>query len=103
MKYPIDVTVPPAIMRGVGKTWIVAGCMIPVPEGTTLEDVGKWVRYVPPKPSKSTWKIASSSGGNYTVHMWSAERWTCDCPGHKFHKRCKHVTKARQLHDEASV
>ena len=97
MKYPIEVRIPPAIMRGPEKTWIVAGCMIPVPQGTTMEEVGKWVVYVPPKPPASVWKIPSSGGGSYTVHRWPDGRWTCDCPGHKFHQKCKHVTHAKEL------
>mgnify|MGYP001465727408 CR=1 FL=1 len=97
MEYPVKVTMPPALMRGPDKTWIVAGCMIQVPQGTTQEEMHKWVTYVPPAPPQNVWKISSSSGGSYTVNRWPNGSWTCSCPGHKFHKRCKHVTEAKKL------
>ena len=93
---PIRCSVPPAIMRGNGQTWIVAGCMIPVPEGTSRENMHRWVEYVPPRSPMDVWKVPSSTGGCYTVHQWSKDRWTCSCPGFKFHKRCKHVQQLQK-------
>ena len=96
MKYPIDVMIRPAIMRGVDKAWVVAGCMIPVPLETTQEDIHKWVRYIPPASPENVWKVPSSTTGDYVVRRWPDGRWTCDCPGYKFHKRCKHVGVVKQ-------
>ena len=93
MKYPIKVTMPPGLMRGVEKTYIVAGCMIPVPHDTTYEDMHKYVTYERPTHDIKTWKITSSSGSTYTVSCYDNKRFTCDCPGFKFHKRCKHISK----------
>lgn len=91
MKYPVKVTQPPAIMRGIDVTYIVAGCMIPVPHDVTKEDMHKYVTYERPIQEVKTWKVKSSSGTNYTVRCYDGKRYTCECPGFKFHKRCKHV------------
>lgn len=93
MKYPVKVSMPPAIMRGVDKTYIVAGCMIPVPHSVTKEDMHKYVTYERPSNNVQTWKVKSSSGSSYTVRCYNGESYTCDCPGFKFHKRCKHIAK----------
>jgi len=93
MKYPVKVTMPPAIMRGVDKTWIVAGCMIPVPNDITERDISKYVTYERPVYNVRVWKVKSSSGSTYTVRCFDGEKYVCSCPGFKFHKRCKHIAK----------
>ncbi len=93
VKYPVKVSMPPAIMRGIDTTYIVAGCMIPVPHDVTKEDMHKYVTYERPTHDVRVWKVKSSKGGNYTVRCYNGERYTCDCPGFKFHKKCKHVVK----------
>ena len=92
---PVRVSIPPAIMPGKEHDWIVAGCMIPVPKGTTREEMSRWVTYERSSSPMQVLKVPSSSGGTYTVHQWSVDRWTCTCPGFKFHKRCKHVRRAK--------
>ena len=98
MRYPIKVTMPPALVPGlgVGKTYIVAGCMIPVPEGTTREDMHKYVTYEKKTSDAKSWKVKSSSGSTYTIRCYDNERYTCDCPGFKFHKGCKHISMAAE-------
>lgn len=93
IEYPVKVSMPPAITRGPsGKTYIVAGCMIPVPEGTTRDDMHKYVKYERPKHDDvKTWKVASSSGSTYTVKCYDGNRYTCECAGYKFYKKCKHI------------
>lgn len=88
---------PPAIMKGnTGQTYIVAGKWIPVPDGTTREDMHKYVTYEQPVYDDiKTWQIASSSGSTYTVRCYNETRYTCTCVGFKFHKKCKHVTKVK--------
>jgi hypothetical protein len=93
MAYPIKVSVPPAIMRGCpGQTYIVAGCMIPVPDNIAYEDMSKYVTYECPTYNDiKTWKVPSSSGSTYTVKLYDGSRYTCECAGFKFYKKCKHI------------
>lgn len=93
MKYPIKVTMPPAIMRGDDKTWIVAGCMIQVPNDITKEDIPKYATYNRKQHDVKTWKVKSSSGSTYTIKCYDSERYECSCQGFKFYKRCKHIAK----------
>lgn len=95
IKYPVRVSMPPALMKGADKTYIVAGCMIPVPHDTKKEDISKYVTYERHVHDIKTWKISSSSGSSYTVKCYDGERYTCSCPGFKFHKRCKHINKQK--------
>ena len=92
--FPIKVTMPPGLMKSShsGKTYIVAGCMIPVPDGTKFEDMHKYVTYSPPKLSAETWKVESSSGSTYTVTLRNGS-FSCTCTGFKFYKKCKHAKK----------
>ena len=90
-EYPVKVTMPPAIMRGVDKTFIVAGCMIQVPHDITKEDIPKYVTYERPVTNAKVWKVKSPSGSTYTVKRYDDGRYNCDCQGFKFYKRCKHV------------
>ena len=73
-----------------GKTYIVAGCMIPVPDGTTKADMHKYVTYEPSKPETETWKIKSASGSTYTVTRRNGD-FSCSCAGFKFYRKCKHI------------
>ena len=88
---PIRVSMPPALLKGHDQTFIVAGCMIPVPEGTTRADFDRWVIYERPTGPLQVFKVPSSSGGTYTVKQLRDKSWTCSCPGYKFHGRCKHI------------
>lgn len=96
MKYPVKVSMPPAIMKGVDKTWIVAGCMIQVPNSTTKDDIANWVTYTPPASTVSTW-IPSSRGGSYKVSMRKGGQWSCGCDGYKFYRKCRHINKAKLM------
>ena len=89
----VEVSMPPAIMKSAasGKTYIVAGKWVEVPEGTTLADADKYVKYVRPHVTTKTWKVTSTSGNQYTIRRFGENRYTCDCPGFKFYKKCKHI------------
>ncbi len=95
MKYPVKVNYPPAIFKSVvnGKTYAIGGVWVEVPDGTTLADVHKYAVYEKPQYDIKTWKVKSSSGSTYTVQRINGDRYTCNCPGFKFRKRCKHVEK----------
>jgi len=94
MKYPVKVTMPPALMKSNdrGKTCIVAGCIVPVPDGTTKEDMHKYVTYTRPSSNFQTWKIESNSGSMYTVTKRS-NSFSCTCAGFKFYRKCKHINE----------
>ena len=98
MKYPVEVHMPPAIMKSTvsNKTYAIAGKWVEVPEGTTLKDVHKYVQYVKPTYNAKEWKIHSSSGSTYTVRYINKQRYTCDCPGFKFRGKCKHIDKVKK-------
>ena len=93
LNFPIKVTMPPALMKSSvsGKTYIVAGCMIPVPDDTTREDMHKYVTYSRQNQTSKIWKIKSSSGSTYTVTKRDNGNYTCTCAGFKFHRKCKHI------------
>jgi hypothetical protein len=94
VNYPIKVSMPPAITKGYsGTTYIVAGCMIPVPDGTTREDMHKYVTYEKKEYDVKSWDVKSSSGSTYKVKCYDGKKYTCNCPGFRFHKRCKHVNE----------
>ena len=95
LNFPVKVSMPPGLMKSShsGRTYIVAGCMIPVPDGTTFADIHKFVTYTPPTYDVKSWKVKSSSGNTYTVTMRN-NRYSCDCAGYKFYRKCKHVKKA---------
>lgn len=95
MKYPVEVHMNPAIIRSTvsGKTYAVAGIWVEIPDGTTLDDVHKYAKWVKPQYDIKSWKVKSSSGSTYTVQRINGDRYTCNCPGFKFRKRCKHTAK----------
>ena len=98
-KYPIKVSMPPGLMKSPhsGKTYIVAGCMIEVPDETTFADMHKYVTYERPKipNSTDTWKVKSSSGSTYTVVKLDNGEYTCTCIGFKYHRKCKHIRQVK--------
>ena len=95
MNYPVEVPMPPGIYKSPisGKTYAVGGKWVEVPDGTTLADVHKYAVHKKPQYDVKTWKVKSSSGSTYTVRRINGDRYTCNCPGFKFRKRCKHVEK----------
>jgi hypothetical protein len=95
MKYPVKVKYPPAIFKSIvnGKTYAIGGNWVEVPDGTTLADVHKYAVYEKPRYDIKSWKVKSSSGSTYTVQQINGDRYTCNCPGFKFRKRCKHTDK----------
>ncbi len=95
MNYPVEVSMPPAIFRSPisGKTYAVGGKWVEIPDGTTMKDLHKYVVYSRPTRDVREWKVKSPSGSNYTVRSVDGGDATCNCPGFKFHKKCKHVTK----------
>ena len=97
MKYPVEVPYPPAIFVSSvsGKTYAVGGKWVEIPDGTTREELHKYVIHKKPKYDVREWKVASSSGSKYTVRRINGDRFTCTCPGFKFRRKCKHTEQVR--------
>ena len=47
MSYPVKVKMRPGLTRLGGKLYAMGGCLIPVPDGTTLENLHEYVIYDP--------------------------------------------------------
>jgi len=91
----VKVYMTPAITKSVvsGKTYIVAGQWIEVPDGTTLANADKYVEHVKPQSEVESWQVASSSGSTYTIRRINGNTLTCSCPGFAWRKKCKHTTR----------
>jgi hypothetical protein len=46
------------------------------------------------KSNGQTWTVPGSKGAEYIVSL-SEGRWSCNCPGHGFRGRCRHVDELR--------
>jgi len=69
---------------------------IPIPEGTTMENLTDFVVFDPlietAKEVTDRWTVEGSTGNTYTVTK-SGARLHCSCPGFAFRKDCKHAKK----------
>lgn len=96
MSYPVKVKMRPGLTRLGGKLYAMGGCLIPVPDGTTLENLHEYVIYDPEAEArheiKDRWVVEGSNGNKYTITK-TAGKLRCTCPGYGFRKKCKH-TKA---------
>lgn len=94
----VEVHMTPGIMKSAvsGKTYIVAGKWIEVPDGTTLADVDKYVvRVKRTTPTEvESWKVSGSRGNVYTIRRQDTGELTCSCPGFGFRRKCKHTAAA---------
>ena len=94
----VEVHMTPGIMKSAvsGKTYIVAGKWIEVPDGTTLADVDKYVvRAKRTTPTEvESWQVAGSKGNVYTIRRQDTGELTCSCPGFGFRRKCKHTAAA---------
>lgn len=82
----------PAIVTVASGTYLCPG-WIPVPSNTTRNDI-KWIRPLPPKIR--SFNVAGSNGKTTYKVTNINDRWSCDCTGFKFHKRCKHITHVQE-------
>ena len=79
-----------------GKRYAIAGSKwIEVPLDTKLEDLPKWMKYNPPRPTYEEVKVEGSKGNTYTVRKEATTgQLTCTCAGFKYRGKCKHLTIA---------
>jgi hypothetical protein len=96
MGEPIKVRMRPGLTRLGGKLYIMAGCLIPVPDNTTMQDLHKYVIFDPAFRENNevtdSWTVEGSKGNKYTVRKMG-DRFICSCPGFAFRKTCKHSKK----------
>ena len=101
----VDVYMTPAITKSSvsGKTYIVAGKWIEVPDGTTLEDVYKYVNHVKPTGTSTvdSWEVEGSRGNTYTIRRLESGELSCSCPGFGWRRKCKHTAAAAIYEKEA--
>ena len=96
-EFPVEVSCSPTISTfPSGKTYAVAaGTWIQVPIGSTREDLPKWMKYVPLRPTYDEVKVEGSKGNTYTVRRdTKTGKKICSCPGFKWRGKCKHLKKA---------
>ena len=93
----VDVYMPPAIMKSTtsGKTYIVAGKWVEVPDGTTLADAHKYVNHIRPRGAATvdSWEVEGSRGNVYTIRRQESGELSCTCPGFGWRRRCKHTAE----------
>ena len=97
----VEVSIPPAVFSSVvsGKTYAVAGDVwVEVPEGTTFDDLPRYVAYKPrevaPVPGENSWSVKGSKGNVYAVKL-SEGVYSCSCPGYGFRRKCRHITEIK--------
>jgi hypothetical protein len=91
--FPIKVDAPPAISTFPnGITYAISGgTWIPIPSGSTREDLPKWMNWDKPEVIYDEEKITGSRGDIYTLRRnQTTNEITCSCPGFKWRGKCKH-------------
>jgi hypothetical protein len=97
---PVSVDIPPALYRShTGKVYGIAGSVwIEVPDGTTFDDLAKYMAYSPrevaPVAGEKSWSVKGSKGNTYTVKL-SQGAYSCTCPGYGFRRNCRHITEIK--------
>ncbi len=81
---------------------ISGGTWIPVPDGTTRDDLPKymtWETYSAPKatesPQMDRWTVEGSKGNSYRVEAYNGS-WRCSCKGYEFRRKCRHIEEVKQ-------
>ena len=79
-----------------GKRYAIAGSKwIEVPLDAKFEDLPKWMKYDPPRPTYDEVRVEGSKGSIYTVRKETTTGGlTCTCPGFKYREKCKHLAIA---------
>lgn len=96
----IKSTLNPTVITVSSGTYAVAGSLwLPVPAGTTINDI-KWIPERAPRIPIVTaeikvYKIPSSNGKDSYEVKFEHGQWTCECPGFGFRRKCKHIEKAK--------
>jgi hypothetical protein len=102
MTEPVKVSMSPAIFKTSTGTYAIAGTWIPIPDGTTLETLSRYVVFSPrstgpqvqfqlPKAAarKADVTVLGQVGGYDIVKKRGAT--CCTCPGFVFRKNCRHI------------
>jgi len=100
-KYPVESTYSPCLIRGTDNKQLYAvggGQWLPVPEGTTIDNVHLYMRkkeYVTEAPLKKY--EVKSKGKTYKVEVWKNKSITCECSGFRYRKTCKHAVGVQKV------
>jgi hypothetical protein len=80
---------------------ISGGKWIPVPDGTTRDDLDKYMVTVSSTqsaseaPQMSRWTVEGSRGNSYRVEAYGGS-WRCSCKGYQFRRKCRHIEEVKQ-------
>ena len=115
---PVAVSMNPALVRfGVQLYAVSGGTWIPVPDGTTRDDLPRYMTWEPARAAVSRpgssqppgvlgasgrqqtrlWKV-QGNGGEYTVREQGGV-WSCECKGFSFRRNCRHVKEKRAKYE----
>lgn len=92
---------PPTVITTLSGTYAVfGGNWIPVPVGTSLQEVTKWwvPAYTPTKSlptSNKIFKVKGSKGSMYDVSVTNGV-WSCNCSGFGFRRKCRHIDEVKK-------
>ena len=103
MSLPVAVKWNPVLSRmpRTGQLYAISGAVwIPVPDGTTRDDLGKYMTWEPtarPEDGASQmqrWTVTGSKGATYRVEEYNGA-WRCSCAGYQFRRKCRHIEEKR--------
>ena len=102
---PVKGTWPPILSRMPisGQLYAISGATwIPVPEGTTLDDLDRYMTWksnatqsAPEAPQLDRWTVEGSKGNTYRVEAYNG-LWRCSCKGYEFRRKCRHIEEVKQ-------
>ncbi len=102
MNKPVTVTWPPILSRSSvnGQLYAISGDVwVPVPDGTTREDLPRYMVVKRPEaavsPLSDSWQVQGSKGNTYTVRSQGGQ-WTCTCAGFGWRRKCRHVAEKKE-------
>lgn len=95
--FPIKVDACPAITTfPSGITYAISGgTWIPIPAGSTREDLPKWMNWDKPEVTYDEEEVVGSKGDIYVLRRNQATgEITCPCRGFKWRQKCRHLKLA---------
>jgi hypothetical protein len=100
----LKVSLPPAIVRLGGRSYVAAGCLIPCADELTREEAEKLYiveRIDPDRYNKLPTddlrvEVKSSKGDKvYNVTRFGGQ-YSCECTGYGYRRRCRHIEQVKR-------